>query len=411
MPSRRLLLAAILVAACGGGEPIGNPKTTYVYGGVFAGEDGTEGGNFSASIVLEDSAGTGTFVVNGTPHSFTSLTIAGTEFTASGAGYVFSGTVDDTTLAGSYTSPAGGGLFTGLRRLPGTTVTAYCGTHIGTRNGVPIAGAFAFAERGGSRRGVFTSVLDDPFRGYLKGSTGNPTVALDTLSGTAVVVTTGPGGFSGSYAMAAGDTGQSAGGVCRSSVTSPVLSVVEGVLGSFDGQDLGDFSFLLSSTGLGSSGSYQLGGVGRNFLAVISGVGNRVAAFDSSFRFLGAIDTTTVSGSYSEGGSVAGRLGGIFTDTMSVEKYCGNLTYSAALATGAFAFVVRSDSVIFGLYTGGAGSAFQGDVSGFVGNDSLGRMEGQTGLVVILPSPGSFGGYFDLSGTTNDGAMTGGSCP
>jgi FlaG/FlaF family flagellin (archaellin) len=407
---RPLLLAAVLLAACGAGEPIGSGKTTYTYGGVFAGEDGTEAGNFSVSVVVEDSSGTGTFVVNGAAHPFSAITIDGTEITALGSGYTFAGTITESAVAGSYLSPTGGGLFTGLRRFSGTTVTSYCGTHIGTRDGVPIAGPFAFAERGSIRRGVFTSVLSDPFRGYLQGATGTSPVQLDTLSGDALVATTGPGGFSGSYAMAAGDTGQTAGQVCRSSVTSPILSVLEGVLGSFDGQELGDFAFSLSSTGLGSTGSFKVGGVARNFLAVISGVSNRVAAFDSSFRFLGTIDTTTMSGSYAEGGALAGRAGGILTGGQSVDKYCGALTYGAG-GTGAFAFLVRADSAIFGLYTGGTGSAFQGDVSGVWGVDSVTSMEGQTGLVVILPSPGSFGGYFDLSGTDLDGTMTGGSCP
>ncbi|MBP6671026.1 MAG: hypothetical protein KA180_16345 [Gemmatimonadales bacterium] len=410
MRARLVLLTAALLAACGGGDSTGSSKTTLVYGGVFAGEDGTEGGNFTINIVVEDSAGSGTFVVNGDPKTLSSLDVSGTSFTATGAGYTFTGTVDDTTLGGTYTSASGGGLFTGLRRLPGTTVTAYCGTHIGTRNGVPMAGAFAFAERGSSRRGVFTSVLDDPFRGYLRGTVGNPAVSLDTLAGTAVVATTGPGGFSGSYAMVAGDTGQTSGSVCRSNVASPILSVIEGVLGSFDGAEVGDFSFSLSSTGLGSSGSYKLGGIARNFLAVISGVNNQVAAFDSTLRFIGDIDTTTVNGRYSEGGSIAGRAGGIFTDTLGVEKYCGALTYGTSGA-GAFAFVLRADSAIYGTYTGGVGSAFQGSVSGYWLNDSLARMEGQTGLVVIIPSPGSFGGYFDLAGTGVDGTMTGGNCP
>ncbi len=411
MRARLVLLAAALLAACGGGSDAGGPgKTTLTYGGVFAGEDGTEGGNFTINIVVEDSSGSGTFVVNGDPKTISSLDVSGTSFTATGAGYTFSGTVDDTTLAGTYASPAGGGLFTGLRKLPGTTVTAYCGTHIGTRNGVPMAGAFAFAERGSSRRGVFTSVLDDPFRGYLRGTVGTPAVTLDTLAGTALVATTGPGGFTGSYAMAAGDTGQTAGAVCKSNVSSPVLSVIEGVLGSFDGAEVGDFSFSLSSTGLGSSGSYKIGGVARNFLAVISGVNSQVAAFDSTLRFVGDIDTTTINGKYSKGGSIAGRAGGIFTDTLGVEKYCGALTYGTSGA-GAFAFVVRADSAIYGTYTGGVGSVFQGAVSGFWGVDSLARMEGQTGLVVIIPSPGSFGGYFDLAGTGVDGTMTGGNCP
>lgn len=411
MRSRLVLLALAALVACGGSDSTGAGKTTLVYGGVFAGENGTEGGNFSVSIVVEDSTGSGTFVVNGDPESLTALDVDGTDFTASGAGYTFSGTVDDSTLNGSYTSPNGGGLFTGLRRLPGTTVTAYCGTHIGTRNGVPMAGAFAFAERAGTRRGVFTSVLNDPFRGYLQGATGNAAVTLDTLNGNAVVATTGPAGFSGSYAMVAGDTGVTSGIVCRSNVVSPIISVIEGVLGSFNGQELGDFSFSLSSTGLGSSGSYKLGGVGKTFLAVISGVNNQVAAFDSTFRFIGAIDTTTISGKYSKGGSIAGRAAGINADSQTVDKYCGGLTYGASSTAGAFAFIVRADSAIFGLYTGGNGAAFQGDVSGVWGVDSVTRMEGQTGLVVILPSPGSFGGYFDFPGSAQDGTMTGGSCP
>ena len=411
MRARLVLLTAALLAACGGGDSTGTSKTTLVYGGVFAGENGTEGGNFTINIVVEDSSGSGTFVVNGDPKSLSSLDVSGTTFTATGAGYTFTGTVDDTTLAGSYTSAAGGGLFTGLRRLPGTTVTAYCGTHIGTRNGVPMAGAFAFAERGSSRRGVFTSVLDDPFRGYLRGTVGTPAVTLDTLAGTALVATTGPGSFTGSYAMVAGDTGQTAGTVCRSSVSSPILTVIEGVLGAFDHQDVGDFSLSLSSTGLGSSGSYKLGGVARNFLAVISGVGNRVAAFDTTLRFIGDLDTTTVSGKYSKGGSIAGRAAGLATDTMAFEKFCAQTTFNNRPEIGSFAIVVRADSALFGLYTGGAGNAFQGDVQGVRGVDSLTSMEGQTGLVVIIPSPGNLGGYFDLAGTGNDGTMSGGSCP
>ncbi|MBK9068565.1 MAG: hypothetical protein IPL76_17090 [Gemmatimonadetes bacterium] len=411
MRARLVLLTAALLAACGGGDSTGSSKTTLVYGGVFAGEDGTEGGNFTINIVVEDSAGSGTFVVNGDPKTLSSLDVSGTSFAATGAGYTFTGTVDDTTLSGTYTSASGGGLFTGLRRLPGTTVTAYCGTHIGTRNGVPMAGAFAFAERGSSRRGVFTSVLDDPFRGYLRGTVGNPAVSLDTLAGTAVVATTGPGGFTGSYAMVAGDTGQTSGSVCRSNVASPILSVIEGVLGSFDGAEVGDFSFSLSSTGLGSSGSYKLGGIARNFLAVISGVNNQVAAFDSTLRFIGDLDTTTVSGKYSKGGSIAGRAAGLATDTMAFEKFCAQTTFYNRPEIGSFAIIVRSDSALFGLYTGGTGNAFQGDVQGVRGVDSLTSMEGQSGLVVIIPSVGNLAGYFDLLDDANDGTMSGGNCP
>ncbi len=86
--------------------------------------------------------------------------------------------------------------------------------------------------------------------------------------------------------MDAGDTGSVQGIRCRTSVTSPIASVLEGVLGSFNGGELGDFSFSLSSTGIGSTGSYTLGGVGKTFLAVVSGVGNQVAGFDTDFRFL-----------------------------------------------------------------------------------------------------------------------------
>jgi hypothetical protein len=402
------LLLGLVVIACS--EPTVD-NTEYVYGGVFAGEDGTEAGSFSVTVVVETNSGGGTFLVNGAPNSFSTVTYnnATGAFAGSGGGFTFTGIADDSTLTGGYTSATGGGLFTGLRRTSTVSPVSYCGAHIGTHQGEPIAGPFTFVQGGGTRRGVFTSVLGDPFRGQLRSTSTAGPVTLDTLTGSASLnVTTAS--FTGIYEMAAGDTGAVEGIRCRSSVTSPIISMMEGVIGSFDGTELGDFILNLSSTGIGGSGSYTVGGVAKNLVAVVSGVNNQVAGFDTDFRFIGSLDTTTVSGTYARTGSVAGRVAGLVAAGQAVEKYCGQTTLGGPFI-GAFSFIIRADSALFGLYTSGIGSAFQGDVSGKAYTDTA-SMQGQTGEVVILPSPGSFGGLFDFSLAGGPvGAMTGGSCP
>ncbi len=410
---RRLLIvsAAIALAACGGSDSTGSSKTKLTYGGVFAGEDGTEAGNFSVTVTVEDSSGSGTFLVNGEPHTFSnvSLTSNNTSFAATGDGYGFSGSVDDSTLSGDYAGPNGGGLFTGYRQVPPATVVTYCGTHIGTRNGVPIGGAFAFAETGNSRRGVFTSVLSDPFHGYLRGGTGTAPVTLDTLTGTSIVATTGAISFSGSYAMSAGDTGSVAGARCKSSVSSPILSVIDGVIGGWDSTEKGSLSFNLSNTGLGSSGSYKYGAIAHQFTAVISGVGTKVAAFDTTLRIIVDVAGTdsTLEGNYSMGGSVAGRVAGLSRKGFTNVLYCAGNTQS-----GSFSVVVRSDSTMFGLFTGGTpSSTFQGTVSGKPG-DNLSFMEGYPDPVTVLPSGSALAGFYTLSGSGGpDGSISGSECP
>lgn len=408
------LAAAVLLAACGGGDSTGPKKTTFTYGGVFAGNNGTEAGNFSVSIVVEDSSGSGSFVVNGVPKTLSSLIVAaGGDFTAAGQGFTFSGTVDDSTMAGVYTSAGGGGLFTGLRRYSGTggTVTAYCGTHIGTRLGVPIGGAFTFVESGTSRRGVFTSVLEAPFHGLLRGTPGVQAITLDTISGNALLSTLGPSGFAASYATQAGDTGNAAGGICRSTVTSPIVGVIDGVLGSFDSLELGSYSLSLSNTGLGSSGNWKVGGVAHQFLAVISGVGTKVAAFDSTLRIIidvgSAVDSGS-SGRYSKNGAVAGLAAGLARKSGGLNTvWCG--TNSSG---GSFSFVMRPDSTLFGFWTSGSPvTSFQGYVAGRPGNDQS-VMQGFTPNVTILPSSGAFAGVYFLSGSGGqDGTVTGALCP
>jgi hypothetical protein len=403
-----LLLFGLLCVACS--EPTAN-LTKLTYGGVFAGADGTEAGNFSVQLVVENSAGSGTFIVNGDHKSFSSITYdpASGAVVATGAGFIFTGTADAATLNGDYASPNGGGLFTALRKTSTVSPVSYCGTHIGTHLGDPIAGAFAFVQGGGTRRGVFTSVMDDPFRGELTSSSTAGPVTLDTLSGDASL-TVAAGGFTGSYAMDAGDTGQVAGSPCRNSVTSPIISIFDGVIGSFDGTELGSLAFNLSSTGLGSTGTYKVGGVAKAFLAVISGVNNQVAAFDNGFRIIASLDTATIEGKYAKTGSIAGRIAALNRGAQQNDLYCG--THSLG---GAFAFVVRTDSKLFGLYTGGTpGSAFQGEVTGQPGDD-LGQLETEAGAVTILPTPGnpgSFGGFWDHSGTGGStGTLTGSTCP
>ncbi len=405
------LAFGLLVAACGGGSDSGNgpTKTTIVFGGVFVGENGTEAGKLTASVVVEDSAGSGTFQVNGAPKTFSSITYDGTSFVASGVGFVFTGTANDSTISGSYTSPSGGGIFTALKKLGSTAPTAFCGTHIGTRNGVPVAGPFAFVQRGNTRLGVFTSVLNDPFRGQIRASTTAGPVALDTLTGSAAVAASGTT-FTGVYLMAGGDSGAIAGSACPTSVLPPLGTVFQGVLGSFDGNDLGDFNFNLSSTGIGSTGTYKVGGLGKTFLSVISGVGNQVAAFDTTFKFLGSVDTSGLEGRYAKGGSIGGIFAGLPLQAGdTVAKYCG--ANNAGGSLGSFAFVVRSDSTLFGLFTSGNGANFQGTVQGKPG-DNLSTMEGQTGPATVLPSGGSFAGFYDFSGTGGpSGTVSGTTCP
>ncbi|MEO8634942.1 MAG: hypothetical protein ABI587_06670 [Gemmatimonadales bacterium] len=400
-----LTVTLTLLVACGGSGPGGGGQVTAVYGGVFMGDDGTEGGNISLTLRPEDGTGSGTFVVNGAVKSFSAISFDSLNHdvvSATGAGFAFTGSAADTLITGSYTSPAGSGLFVVALRSAGGSLTSYCGTHIGTRTGVPIAGGFAFVQSGASRYGVFSSVLSQPFRGYLRSLGGNA-VALDTLNGTGSVTVAGGGGFTGSYATVAGDTGSVEGAVCRSSVTSPILSIYQGVLGSFDGGETGSFAFSLSSTGLGSSGSYKIGSVVTPFLAVISGVGNKFAAFDSAFQFIGALDTTTMSGRYAKTGSVAGRVAGVnqlLGDSLTL--YCGNHDNNGI--NGAFAFVERDSTTIYGLFTGGTDSTFQGDVTGETGSDGA-VMQGQAGPVTVLASGGAFSGFFP------GGSLIGNVCP
>jgi hypothetical protein len=403
-----LFALGLLVVACGSPTV---QNTELEFGGVFAGEDGTEAGNFSVTLVVENNNGTGAFLVNGDRKTFSSITYdhATGAFSGTGSGFTFTGSVDGLDINGTYTSPTGGGLFTGMRKTSTVNPITYCGAHIGTDVGVPIAGPFVFVDGGGNRRGVFTSALGDTFRGRLSSLSSAGPVTLDTLSGDASLAV-GGSAFTGVYAMDGGDTGAVQGIRCRTTVTSPIISVMEGVIGSFDGAELGDFTFNLSSTGIGSTGSYTIGGVGKNFLAVVSGVNNLVAGFDTDFRFIGSLDTTTVSGTYAKTGSVAGRVAGLLAQGQTVEKYCGQTTLGGPFI-GAFSFVIRADHALFGLYTSGVGSTFQGDVSGVAYTDTA-TMQGQTGQVVILPSPGSFGGLFDFSAAGGPtGAMTGGSCP
>jgi hypothetical protein len=399
-----LLLLAALVAACGG-DPVGVSKTKLTFGGVFAGDNGTEAGNFGVTIVVEDGTGTGSFVVNGAAHSITSLTYDGTNVVASGAGYVFTGTTLGDTVSGTYTSTSGGGLFVGLKKAGTTALTSYCGTHIGTNNGVPLAGAFAFVESGTARRGVVTSVLSDPFRGYLR--TVGSTTEVVGLTGNLALVVAGGGNFVGQYTMASGEIGDAEGSVCRASVSSPILSLLDGVLGSYDGVIRGNLTFSLSSTGLGSTGSYTVGGVVHDFQAVISGVGSEIAAFDTDFRVIVTQNADEASGTYASGGSVAGAVATLLRGTgQTNELYCG--MHDASSGSGAFSFIVRSDNVLFGLYTGGVGSIFQGLISGSPG-DNTSTMSTQGDPVTILPNPdGSFGGFWDWStlGHSNTSSAT-----
>ncbi len=385
-----LLLLAALVAACGG-DPVGSYKTEIVFGGVFAGDSGTEAGNISVTLVVEDMNGSGSFVVNGVPHPFASLTYQGSAVVASGAGYVFTGTIAGDTVSGTYTSTSGGGLFTGLKKVGSAAVTSYCGTHIGTNLGVPIGGAFAFVQSGSTRRGVVTSVLDDPFRGYLR--TVGSSTELDGFTGTIDLAVTG-GTFGGHYDMTSGDLGNTEGGVCRSSVTSPILAALEGVLGSYDGNTHGSLLFNLSSTGLGSTGSYTVGGVGSPFLAVISGVGSDIAAFDTDFRVIVSQDADEASGTYASGGAVDGLVATLLRNNGQTNQlYCGNHTADLG---GAFSFIVRSDNRLFGLYTGGVGSAFEGVIRGAPG-DNTSTMSSVGDPVTILPTGDAFGGLWDWS--------------
>ena len=389
--ARRTVALALLLGtpllACGGGYSSNGPaKTTIVFGGVFAGENGTEAGSFTASVVVEDSAGTGTFHVNGSSKTFSSISYDGTSIVATGPGFVFTGTATDSSITGSYTSATGGGLFTGLRKTGSSTPAAYCGTHIGTRGGAPVAGPFAFVQQGTTRFGVFTSVLGDGFRGAVHGSGGLGPVVLDTLTGTAAVAVAS-GSFSGDYLMASGDSGAIAGGTCPATVVSPIGSVLQGVLGSFDGTELGDFSFNLSSTGVGSTGTYKVGGVAKNFLAVISGVQNQVAGFDSSFSVIANLATDTVEGTYAnQGAGSIGKIAGLNLHGGSATSWCGTQTGGGS-AGGVFSFIMKPDSTIFGLFTGGNSTdSFQGLVTGKAGNDS--SVHGRTGQSGHRPAVG-----------------------
>jgi hypothetical protein len=256
---------------------------------------------------------------------------------------------------------------------------------------------------------VFTSVLSDPFRGLLRSTSTQTAVTLDTLTGNASLAVL-TNSFTGSYGMANGDTGQVAGIACPAAVIPPSGSIYDGVLGSFSGAELGSLSFSLSSTGVGSTGTYKIGSIVKSFLAVISGVNNQVAAFDSTYRVIASLDTATISGQYSSGGVVAGRVAALHrAGTTPLDAYCGSHSLG-----GAFSFVLRvagTDSTLFGLYTGGSiASAFQGEVTGRPGD--LGQFETEPGPVTILPSPGSFGGFWDHSGTGgSSGTVSGVSCP
>lgn len=408
-----LLVCSLLLAACGSGHPLDDGKTRLVYDGVFAGEDGTEAGSFNVTLIVEDSSGSGTFRVNGVTKSFSTLTYDGDTVVASGQSYAFTGAVDDSTVTGSYAGPTGGGLFTGLKSFNGSAAPkSYCGTHIGTRNGIPIAGPFAFVVGNGVRRGVFTTVLSEPFRGLVRSSAATSAVSLDTLSGAADL-TIQPASFTGSYAMAAGDTGLVAGNICKTGFVLPNGTVFDGVFGNFAGTVLGNFFFNLSSTGVGSTGTYTVdtvGGATRPFLAVISGVNNQVAAFDSGYRVIASLDTATIEGTYTDNGGIAGRVAALHRlGSTPSQGYCGQHSLG-----GAFAFLVRGDSTLFGLYTGGSlGAAFQGVITGKPGD--FGQLETETGAVTILPTPGnpgSFGGFWDHSATGGtSGTLTGVTCP
>jgi hypothetical protein len=403
------LFLGVLLAACGGSYSSGPAKTTIVFGGVFAGENGTEAGRLIANIVVEDSSGAGSFVVNGSGKNFSSISYDGTSIVATGQGFVFTGTADDSTISGTYTSPSGGGLFTGLKKIGGATPTAYCGTHIGAHNGTPIAGPFTFVERSGTRVGVFTSVLGDSFRGLLHAANSAGPVTLDTLNGAAAVTVAGAN-FTGSYLMTGGDSGAIAGTTCPSTIPGSIASGITGVLGSYDGNELGDFSFSLQSSGLGSTGSYTIGGVVKNFLAVVSGVNNQVAGFDSTFRVVATMATDTMEGTYTNPGTGAiGKIGGLDLHGGTAEPWCG-VQSGGGLGNGAFSFLLKPDSTIFGLYTGGSkADSFQGQITGKAGNDSS-SMEGLAAPVTVLPSVSGFSGVFFLPGG-GSGSVTGGKCP
>jgi hypothetical protein len=401
------LFACCLVLGACAGHPIASNNPTLVYGGVFAGEDGTEAGSFSLTISLNDNTGSGTFIVNGDSRSYTG-TYDGASVTTAGSGFTFIGDVEDSIITGSYTSPNGGGLFTGLRKTSSVSPVTYCGAHIGAHIGDPIAGAFTFVQGGGTRRGVFTSVLNDPFRGELRSTSTAGPVTLVNLPGDASL-SVASNSFSGSYATVAGDTGAMQGIRCPGSVVSPIISVFDGVLGSFDGGELGSLTFNLSSTGVGSTGHYTIGAVAKQFLAVISGVNSQVAAFDSDVRIVLSLENsaagTTASGRYARTGSIAGRVAALNRGAGTTEAYCGQHNLAPG---GAFSFVVRSDNVLFGLYTGGtAGSGFQGEITGAPGTD-VSALETETGPVTILPSPGTFGGFWDHSATGGTAASLSG---
>jgi len=410
-----LFTCGLTLVACSSESPTSQGKPSINYAGVFAGENGTEGGSFNVTLVPQDSTGTGTFIVNGATKSLSSLTYNGTDVVASGAGFTFVGVVTDSQVSGTYESGTGGGLFIGLKKIGTGALNTFCGTHIGTNKGVPIAGPFAFVQGNGVRRGVFTSVLSDPFRGVLTSSSAASTVALDTITGAATLAV-GSTTFSGSYTTVGGDTGFVAGSACRTTVTSPIGAIFDGLIGGYNGGDVGSLSFNLSSTGLGSTGSYTItpsgaaGPVSKPFLAVISGVNHQVAAFDTTYRVIATLNDTTqqMEGTYTSGGSIAGRFAGLGRGNGAAPLlYCGANTVG-----GAFSFILRADSTLYGLYSGGSiANAFQGEITGRSGDNGV-AFETDPGPVTVLPTGSTFGGFWDHSSTGGtSGTLSGAACP
>jgi hypothetical protein len=409
------LLVGLALGACSSSsEPSGGPAKLK-FKGVLASGSGTRSGAVTFDVLVDSTGGTGTFSIEGSSANIDSIRIAGNQFTAYGAGFVFAGTYLPSGIAGTYTAATDAGLFTAVEVPTGQAATAFCGTHIGHfASGQPVGGSFAFVTANNQFRGLLTSAGPTSFEDGITGTgTGGQ---FDDVSGQASVAIAGTN-FAGLYLLTAGDSGGVEGAECP--VTPPNGSVTSfiGVVGGGNGAASGSINFGVSAASNGSSGTFNVDGTPHAFDAVVTGVQDQVVAFYQSSIFFGTIAGNNLDGEWWEGATDYGLMGAVVDPGQgtSVARYCGS--HNGNLGAGAFAFLWTGSSALHGVFTGGIGNAFRGFVGGTSG-DNLATMSDEAGSTVglgaatVLPDVSSFGGFFDFSASQGaSGSMTGALCP
>lgn len=406
-------LAGVLAAATagcsdGGGNGPGRAVIS-VFEGVLGGDDGATSGTFSITF-YDDSTGTGTATLGGSvAQALNAILNADGSFSASGGPLTVEGDVTSDDLDGTFTSGAGGGLATALRKLTGSSFTRFCAAHSGSVGD----GVYAFVWNPANHkvRGVWTTA-GASFSGIISGEDAQAGGAGAVMSGHTGTVTIlpelgPPASLSGFYDLDSGENGSMTGTLCEGSTAPTILATFEGVLGGADGVAGGilSFQFLSDNTGVGTFKTD--GGVAEALGVILNG--SSFTATGADFSITGTFTDEDLTGTYTSSGG-DGLVAAIksFTGDQFL-RFCGS--HNGSEGNGLYAFIWNpANHSLRGVWST-VGSAFQGWIAGEDG-DGAGTMSGFTGTVTILPQPGpppSVSGFYDLD-SGESGSMSGSTC-